>query len=185
VIRDRGPISSIGHGLTSRDLPVQEGESEGPSPNSGFIGKALNGHPIMRFFATTAASVVAMSVGGKMLKGQGLKLAKSIQDSAEAGSAVSTRAVDTITQLRRGLDELEGLSRYLDDGVDPSEFDTDLEMSPEEAQVTDEVADAMSRRNQQIIDELQGMCRRMSFNQERLFHMLKEVSSSATHAAHW
>lgn len=119
MIRDRGPISSIGHGLTSRDLPVQEGESQGPSPNSGFIGKALNDHPIMRFFATTAASVVAMSVAGKMLKGQGLKLAKGIQDSAEAGSVVSTRAVETITQLRRGLDELEGLSRYVDDTVDP------------------------------------------------------------------
>jgi hypothetical protein len=119
VIRDRGPISSIGHGLTSRDLPVQEGESQGPSPNSGFVGKALNGHPVMRFFATTAASVVAMTVAGKVLRGQGLKLAKGIQDSAEAGSVFSTRAVETITQLRRGLDELEGLSRYVDDTVDP------------------------------------------------------------------
>ena len=119
MIRDRGPISSIGHGLTSRDLPIQEGESEGPSPNSGFIGKALNGHPVMRFFATTAASVVAMSVAGKMLKGQGLKLAKTIQSSAELGNIASTRAVDTLTQLRRGLDELEGLSRYVDDTVDP------------------------------------------------------------------
>ena len=119
MIRDRGPISSIGHGLTSRDLPIQEGESEGPSPNSGFVGKALNGHPVMRFFATTAASVVAMSVVGKMLKGQGLKLAKTIQSSAELGNIASTRAVDTITQLRRGLDELEGLSRYVDDTVDP------------------------------------------------------------------
>lgn len=52
--------------------------------------------------------------------------------------------------------EREAMEGSLDDGVDPSEFDTDLEISPEEAQVTDEVADAMSRRNQQIIDELQG-----------------------------
>jgi hypothetical protein len=52
--------------------------------------------------------------------------------------------------------EREAMEGSLDDGVDPSEFDTDLEMSPEEAQVTDEVADAMSRRNQQIIDELQS-----------------------------
>lgn len=52
--------------------------------------------------------------------------------------------------------EKSAMEASLDDGVDPSEFGTDLEISPEEAQATDEVADAMSRRNQQIISELQG-----------------------------
>jgi hypothetical protein len=52
--------------------------------------------------------------------------------------------------------ERKAMEGSLDDGIDPSEFDTDMEMSPEESQATDEVADAMSRRNQQIIDELQG-----------------------------
>lgn len=61
------------------------------------------------------------------------------------------READLDRDLER--DAMEG---SLDDGIDPSEFDTDLEMSPEEQQSTDEVADAMSRRNQQIIDELQG-----------------------------
>lgn len=51
--------------------------------------------------------------------------------------------------------ERDAMESSLDDGIDPSEFDTDLELSPEEAQVTDEVADAMSKRNQQIINELQ------------------------------
>jgi hypothetical protein len=52
--------------------------------------------------------------------------------------------------------ERKAMEGSLEDGIDPSEFDTNMEMSPEEAQVTDEVADAMSRRNQQIIGELQG-----------------------------
>jgi hypothetical protein len=52
--------------------------------------------------------------------------------------------------------ERQAMEGSLDDGIDPSEFDTDMEMSPEEAQATDEVADAMSKRNQQIISELQG-----------------------------
>ena len=52
--------------------------------------------------------------------------------------------------------ERDAMESSLDDGVDPSEFDTDLELGPEEAQAKDEVADAMSRRNQQIISELQG-----------------------------
>lgn len=51
--------------------------------------------------------------------------------------------------------ERQAMEGSLDDGINPSEFDTDMDMSPEEAQVTDEVADAMSKRNQQIIGELQ------------------------------
>lgn len=68
MIRDRGPISSLGHGVTSRDVPVNEGESEGPSPNSGAIARALDGHPVMRFFASTAASVVTAGVLRKICK---------------------------------------------------------------------------------------------------------------------
>jgi len=69
MIRDRGPISSLGHGVTSRDVPLNEGESEGPSPNSGGVAKALNDHPMMRFFASTAASVVTAGVLRKNVKG--------------------------------------------------------------------------------------------------------------------
>ena len=61
MIRNRGPISTLGYNLTSRDLPTDEGESEGPSPNSGAIAKALNGHPVMRFFASAATALVALS----------------------------------------------------------------------------------------------------------------------------
>lgn len=55
-------------------------------------------------------------------------------------------------------DDLErgAMEDSLDDGIDPNEFDVNLEVSPEEQQSTDEVADAMSRRNQQIIQELQS-----------------------------
>ena len=52
--------------------------------------------------------------------------------------------------------ERDAMESSLDDGIDPSEFDTNMDVSPAEAQATDEVADAMSRRNQQIINELQG-----------------------------
>jgi len=58
--------------------------------------------------------------------------------------------------LREDDMERQAMEASFDDGTDPTEFDTTVEMSPEEAQVTDEVSDAMSRRNQQIIDELQG-----------------------------
>lgn len=55
-------------------------------------------------------------------------------------------------------DDLErnAMESSLEDDINPEDFDVDLEVSPEEQQSTDEVADAMSRRNQQIIQELQG-----------------------------
>lgn len=69
MIRDRGPISSLGHGVTSRDVPLNEGESEGPSPNSGGIARALNNHPVMRFFASTITAVGTAAVLRKSYKG--------------------------------------------------------------------------------------------------------------------
>jgi hypothetical protein len=54
-----------------------------------------------------------------MIKGKGLKLGQAIQKSATQGSEYSTRFVESATKLRRSLDELQGLQRYVDDGVDP------------------------------------------------------------------
>jgi hypothetical protein len=51
--------------------------------------------------------------------------------------------------------ERNAMEASLDDSVDPTEFDTDVNPSPQDLQASDEVADAMSRRNQQIINELQ------------------------------
>lgn len=51
--------------------------------------------------------------------------------------------------------ERDAMEASLDDGTDPTEFDTNMEMTPAEAEATDEVADAMSRRNQQIVSELE------------------------------
>ena len=56
---------------------------------------------------------------GKFVKGQGLKLGQAIQKSAMEGSEYSTRFVQSTTKLRKSLDELQGLQRYVDDGVDP------------------------------------------------------------------
>ena len=51
--------------------------------------------------------------------------------------------------------ERQAMESSLDDGTDPSQFDTNMDLSPEQQAETDEVADAMSRRNQEIVAELQ------------------------------
>ncbi len=107
MIRDRGPISSLGHGVTSRDAQINEGESEGPSPNSGAVARALNAHPLMRFFASTTTAVAASVVLGRVVRGQGLKIGKKIQDAADTGGQFSSRFVTSWNKLRKTADELE------------------------------------------------------------------------------
>lgn len=68
MIRDRGPIHNLGYGVTSRDIPVNEGETQGVSPNSGALSKRLDGHPVMRFVAHTGASIAVAGVMTAMMK---------------------------------------------------------------------------------------------------------------------
>lgn len=128
--RDPGPLHNLGFGVTSRDIPTNEGEQEGDAPNSGYVTRALNGHPIMRFFAASAATIAGTVVASRVTKKGGLKLAKFIQqkadDSAHLGEATfSTSIVKSVTGLRRYLDELQGVTRTIkskdnpDDLLDP------------------------------------------------------------------
>lgn len=50
--------------------------------------------------------------------------------------------------------ERDAMEASLDDGIDAEEFDTDLEPAPNMKE--DEVANAVSRRNAQMISELEG-----------------------------
>ena len=113
MIRDRGPVHNVGHGLTSRDLPFNEGETEGVSPNSGVVSKALDGHPVMRFFAHTGMSIAVAGVLTAGLKKGGLKLAEKMQDK------LSTTAIKDINQVRKYLDELQGVKRAIEGVDDP------------------------------------------------------------------
>ena len=56
MFRDKGPTHNLGHGVSSRDMPSREGETETPSPNSGYVAKALDAHPMMRFFASAGTA---------------------------------------------------------------------------------------------------------------------------------
>ncbi len=117
MLRDRGPIHNIGYGVSSRELPSQEGETETPSPGSGRIAKALDGHPMMKFLGSAATAMVVTTVASKLTKSGGLKLGKFLQDSSDAAIRAghydrpSTRLVKGILDLRQGLDELESVTR--------------------------------------------------------------------------
>lgn len=112
MIRDPGPIHSIGHSVTSRDVPTTGEETEGISPNSGIISRAVSGNPIVSFLASSAATMATAFVASKLVKSGGLKLAKTIQDrhTSDPGG-YATSIVKNVTDLRRHLDELQGLTR--------------------------------------------------------------------------
>lgn len=117
MIRDPGPIQSLGNGVTSRDVPFQEGETTGISSNSGYISSALGGHPVMRFFAHTATSLLVAGTLFAVTKKGGLKLASTIQNKADAGGKFSTQVAKSVTEIRRELDQLQGITRDID-GLD-------------------------------------------------------------------
>ena len=146
MIRDRGPISSLGFGVTSRDVPLNETEREGPSANSGIVAKALNGHPVMRFFAHATATMAGAYVAGKVIKGGGVKLATKIQRAADGGgqyAGSATRFVESAGKIKKALDELEGVHRSID-GVDPTDVYSKL------------VFEIDGRRANQNLDRLVG-----------------------------
>ena len=125
MFRDKGPIHNIGYGVSSREMPSREGETETPSPNSGYIAKALDQHPMMRFFGAAATALVATTVASRFSKGVGLKLGKALQDSSDTAmragrtDALPVRTTRAMRDLREALDELGGVARSVDGVDDP------------------------------------------------------------------
>lgn len=64
------------------------------------------------------------------------------------------RFIKVLTEAEGPSLERSAMEASLDSGTDPTDFDVDME-SPDMGPEGDEVADAMSRRNQQIVAELQ------------------------------
>ena len=115
MIRDRGPLHNLGNGVTSRDIPLNEGETEGISQDSGAVSKALGGHPVMRFFAHAGTTMLVAGVGSAMLRKGGLKLTQKIQESGQ------TSLIKDMVDVRRHLDNLQGVKRAVNGVNDPYE----------------------------------------------------------------
>ena len=59
--------------------------------------------------------------------------------------------------LKEQDDEREAMEASLDDGVSPDQYDTNMEPAPSNGtSIDDKISDALSQRNQEIIDQLQG-----------------------------
>ena len=119
MFRDKTPLVNLGYGLTSRDVPASSNEEKNPNPNSGYISRALNDKPILKYITTTAATLAGTYAASKLLSKGGIKLAKTIQRSADSGSHLGRTFVQNAAQIRKTLDELEGVNRYVEGFEDP------------------------------------------------------------------
>lgn len=115
IIRDQGPKFQLGFGATSDSINYSEGTQEGPNPESGAISKALHHHPVMRFFATAAVTMVGMHVGGKMLREGGLKLGMMAQETHKPWV---TNLISNVRTTQKQLDMWQGVKRTFVDGAD-------------------------------------------------------------------
>ena len=75
--RDKGPIHNIGFGVTSREFTPGDDTQNGPSPDSGYVSRALEGRPLVKMASALIATGVAATVAGKFVRGGGLKIRKS------------------------------------------------------------------------------------------------------------
>lgn len=121
MFRDRSSLVNIGYGITSRDVPAVNKEETNPNPNSGLLSRALEDKPLLKFAATTVITLGGAYIANNLLRKGGVRLLEKIQRSADSGSRVGRRFVETASQIKRTLDELEGLNRFVADGVDPYE----------------------------------------------------------------
>jgi len=117
LFRDKTPLVNLGYGISSRDIPETSDEQKNPNPNSGLIARALDDKPIVKYISTMVATLAATAASTLLLSKGGIKLAKTIQQRADAGSKLGRTLVQNVTQIRKTLDEYEGLVRYVDDSV--------------------------------------------------------------------
>ncbi len=111
MIQDNGPRYNLGSGVPPQGLERGDG-------NSNLVEKALNGNPVMRFFAVAGASIVSMGIAGKIVREGGIRFAYGAQKVATGGGKYAERAKEGIHAFRKiedTLDALQGLNREVED----------------------------------------------------------------------
>ncbi len=113
MIRDQGPINNVGFGVRQQDIPLSTEPTEGPDPQGGAIARKLHDDPVMRFFATSAVTMVGMHVGGKMLRKGGVRLGYKLENST---SKIAQEGIEKYKKVQAALDSYQGIKRnFVDD----------------------------------------------------------------------
>lgn len=118
-----GPNFNIGYGINSRDDLQIGQETQSVNPESGYIAKKLHDHPIMKFFAVSAASIAAAHVAGRVVQRAGINVGFQLLKQAEAHpSTFVNRTSETYKKIQSIVDELEGVERIVRKGNDAEQL---------------------------------------------------------------
>ena len=119
MIRDNQPIHNIGFGVTSRDMSNNEETREGIAPDSSFIARALDGHPILKMATALVATGVGAHYATQFMKQGGLKLGLTITErAAQQESGLLKSGLQKVLKARNTLDQLEGVAtNRIDDAL--------------------------------------------------------------------
>src|SRR5688572_17822203 len=96
MLRDQGPRYNLGFGM-----PMQPTDKGTGGDHSNAVQKALDGHPVMRFFAVAGASILSMGLAGQVVRGGGLRLAEKIQMAAQVGDSRGDFLKEGIKSFRK------------------------------------------------------------------------------------
>lgn len=108
MIKDSSSYQNLGYGV-----PLQKDLEQGHTgEGSNVIQKALNGHPVMRFFSVAAATAVGFHMAGKIVREGGLRLADKAVDAAAGGSEYWQKNINAYKKIEQHLDDLQGVNRY-------------------------------------------------------------------------
>ena len=111
MIRDNQPIHNLGFGATSRDMSDSEKPREGISPDSSFIARALEGHPIMKMATALIGTGIAAHYASQFMKEGGLKLGLTLTEKvSQKNSGLLKSGFQKILNARNALDEFEGIA---------------------------------------------------------------------------
>lgn len=76
ILRDEGPR----YALESSAPKFGPDEQRNPDPEGGILSKSLHGHPIMRYFAVSAATIAATGVAASLVKKGGIRLGAKLEE---------------------------------------------------------------------------------------------------------
>jgi hypothetical protein len=118
VLRDTGPRLNLGFGQQYKFDDDQE--KSGLDPNGGAFGRMLHGHPLAKFFAVSAATLVGAHVAGSLVKKGGVQLGLRLGELAAGteetlAARMSKRLVRDYRDFQGNLDKLQGVVRELAD----------------------------------------------------------------------
>lgn len=115
--RDQSVKYNLGFGITPSNYPITQSREEDSNvdPNSGFIAKALHGHPIARFLTAGVVTAVAAGVATNIAKGGGVRLGRFLSEDPTIRRTWRTELLDNFRRTQRTLDRWEGLGRIRDE----------------------------------------------------------------------